>query len=374
MSCQTNCRTAYCACGFPPYLAALSAATDLQRVATAPRLPRELDGRFGLNRASDAGRHYAQNDLDALRTWLTHYASSPSTLASYRREAERLLFWALLDREKPLSSLTSADLVGYAAFLADPQPREIWITARGTRLGRNQADWRPFAGPLSAHSVQQSLAVVKRLFDWLVETGYLQYNPLRTAEDKPKPGAIRAVLLVQEDFLQIVTAALDNLPRATPRESEHAERARWLFALLYHGGFSITEVSRHTMGAFHLRPQGDSGEWWIVLHGARGSRRLRPVSRLLMRALIRYRLSQGLPPLPDEHEPTPLILPIGGRDRHLKPRALHGIVKTLFLAASRVAGRIDLKNGSPNWLRSFSGGAYSADGDAVSGDDLGQYM
>ncbi len=50
------------------------------------------------------------DDLQALRAWLVQYSANPSTLACYRREAERLLFWALLDRQKPISSLTAEDM------------------------------------------------------------------------------------------------------------------------------------------------------------------------------------------------------------------------------------------------------------------------
>lgn len=379
MTCQTNCRTAFCSDAFPPFLTAPTIASPPAIASTEPRLPRELDGRCGWNRASGSGCHPAQNDLDALRAWLTLYSSNPSTLASYRREAERLLFWALLDRKKPLSSLSYDDLVGYPAFLADPQPREQWVTAHGVRLGRERSGWRPFAGPLSPNSVRQSLAVINRMFSWLVDAGYLQHNPLRPSKDAPHPSPARAVPRVDDDFLPIVTAALDALPCTTPRESEHMERARWLFALLYYGGLRISEASRSTMGAFYVRPLGvskDLGEWWLALDGARRAARITPASRDLMRALIRYRLAHGLPPLPGKSELTPLILPIGGRDKHLKPRALHGIVKMLFLAASRLAGENGgdeaerLRSGSPNWLRHLSETTNSADTVAVSCDEV----
>lgn len=373
MTCQTNCRMSPCACSFPPFLGGSSAARDSETAVSGLHLPRELDGRRGLNRASGSKGHFAQNDLDALRAWLTHYASSPSTLASYRREAERLLFWALLDREKPLSSLTHDDLAGYSAFLADPQPRERWVSVHGVRLARDRNGWRPFAGPLSPHSVQQSLAVTNRMFDWLVETGYLLSNPLRKPEDKPRPASLRSVAPAQDDLLGIVTTTLDALPRATSRESEHAERARWLFALLYHGGLRIPEVSRHTMSAFHVRLSGDSGEWWFALDGTRSATRARPASRELMQALIRYRRAQGLTPLPERYESTPLVLPIGGRDQPLQPRVLHGVVKTLFLAASRLADKEDgswLKGGCPNWLRHFSEAALDANSIAASVEEV----
>lgn len=50
------------------------------------------------------------------------YADSAATLATYRREVERLILWAVLHLGKPLSSLAHEDLLTYERFLADPQP------------------------------------------------------------------------------------------------------------------------------------------------------------------------------------------------------------------------------------------------------------
>lgn len=311
----------------------------------------------------EAGGSNAQNDLEALRTWLSEYAANPSTLASYRREAERLLLWTVLDRKKSFASLTSEDLVGYRLFLADPQPREIWVTARGVRAGRDQDGWRPFAGPLSPHSVRQSLAVIGRLFDWLAAIGHLPTHPLCSPSEKPRPSLTRAVRSLPADIQPILVAALDAYPRATLREREHAERARWLFALLYLGGLRVAEACRLTMGAFHVRPGGDSGQWWITINGTGRAKRLQPASSELMQALIRYRLARGLAPLPEKHDWTPLILPIGGRDQHLKPRVLDGIAAAFLRAAS-------LEDASPDWLRRASLRANRPDPVAVSGGDV----
>src|SRR5690625_7903919 len=37
----------------------------------------------------------ATNDVDAVRAWLAQHQDSANTFQSYRREAERLLLWAL---------------------------------------------------------------------------------------------------------------------------------------------------------------------------------------------------------------------------------------------------------------------------------------
>ncbi|MEI2769769.1 MAG: hypothetical protein V9G98_03200 [Candidatus Competibacter sp.] len=45
-----------------------------------------------------------------------NFTIRPQTLRNYRKEAERLLLWALLERGKPLSSLTREDCLQYEAF------------------------------------------------------------------------------------------------------------------------------------------------------------------------------------------------------------------------------------------------------------------
>ncbi|PMX90905.1 integrase, partial [Pseudomonas sp. GW460-13] len=71
----------------------------------------------------------AADDLAAVTAWLARYADSAATLSTYRREAERLLLWAVLQLGKPLSSLTHEDLLTYERFLADPQPAARWVLA-----------------------------------------------------------------------------------------------------------------------------------------------------------------------------------------------------------------------------------------------------
>jgi hypothetical protein len=71
------------------------------------RVPPELDGSQGLNRAP-VPAHQAElaTDLDAVNAWIAIRGErSAHTARAYRREAERLLLWAIIVRRKPLSSL-----------------------------------------------------------------------------------------------------------------------------------------------------------------------------------------------------------------------------------------------------------------------------
>jgi len=82
-------------------------------------VPERFDGRAGTNRAGPdvVCQLAASNDLEAVQAWLAEFRDSPQTLRNYRKEAERLLLWALLERGKPLSSLTREDCILYEDFL-----------------------------------------------------------------------------------------------------------------------------------------------------------------------------------------------------------------------------------------------------------------
>lgn len=91
------------------------------------RVPHDVDGSSGLFRAP---RHLcaleAGNDWQAINAWLERQEAA-ETRRAYRREAERLLLWAIVERGKALSSLASEDATAYRAFLRHPAPRARWV-------------------------------------------------------------------------------------------------------------------------------------------------------------------------------------------------------------------------------------------------------
>ena len=81
-------------------------------------LPNNLDGRDGANRAAGSRAQIAaDNDIDAIKSWLAHFIDTKTTFDNYRKEAERLLLWCSLERGKPLSSINYEDWLCYREFL-----------------------------------------------------------------------------------------------------------------------------------------------------------------------------------------------------------------------------------------------------------------
>ena len=121
-------------------------------------LPDDLDGRNGANRGTGRRQIGADKDLDAIRAWLSRVASTKNTFENYRKEAERLMLWSIVQLGKPLSSLTHEDLLLYQHFLADPHPQEYWVASE-RKFPRTDPRWRPFQRPLAATSQRTSTGI-----------------------------------------------------------------------------------------------------------------------------------------------------------------------------------------------------------------------
>ncbi|KWR89010.1 integrase [Cupriavidus sp. IDO] len=119
--------------------------------------------------ATGSGCRFSQG-VRVVNDWLRAAAGGKgSTFAAYRKEAERLLLWAALERQKALSQLNLDDRQAYLAFLAQPEPANRWC---GPRAPRRLAAWRPLTGPLGPASVRHSMRVLAALFRWMHGNGH----------------------------------------------------------------------------------------------------------------------------------------------------------------------------------------------------------
>jgi hypothetical protein len=187
------------ACRAPaPQVSALDLAAVVPRgTALVPYekfvVPPELDGRAGRHRAPlDQCRLAAQTDHEAIGAWLAakcvQAQDAPGELSptqrSYRKEAERLLLWAVLERRTALSSLGSEDAAAYRQFLGDPPA--AWCGPRHNQ--RWSPLWRPLEGPLAPTAVRQAMAILRSLFAFLMRENYLLRNPF-AAMTEPARGS-----------------------------------------------------------------------------------------------------------------------------------------------------------------------------------------
>lgn len=342
----------------------------------------------------------ADNDLAAISLWLANYVDSPATLANYRKEADRLLLWALADalagpiaiaqddlrlfraflaapersnpiwtliaQINPISSLTHEDLMRYRQFLVDPQPASTWVTEKGARFATNDPRWRPFAGKLTSASVKQAVVILDSMFGWLFDAGYLRGNPLGLLRQRRRRPAQRVTRFLPAVTWQHVKDYIDAMPQSSPAEQLHHARARWLTTLFYLTGLRISEVAASTMGDFR-REMTNSGKqvWWLVVVGKGEKERYIPVSEELLAELMRYRQVHGLAPLPARNELTPLLLPFRRRAGNasgegVNRKTVHNAIKDVFERAADwtedkgeefVEHAAHIREASAHWLR-----------------------
>ena len=324
-----------------------------------------LTGQDGRNRSHARSQVAADDDRSAVLTWLARYVDTPATLASYRKEAERLLLWCVHQRGLAMSSLTHEDLLMYERFLADPQPAERWVMTVRQRPGRNSPNWRPFAGPLSSASQRHALSIINAMFSWLVEAGYLAGNPLSLGRRKRRVGPRQTNRVLPHEHRDEVKATIQTMPTSTAREQAHAARCRWLFSLLYVGGLRISEVTSGSMAGFYnQRDRAGVERWWLGITGKGDKARTVPATAELMAELMTYRKANGLSALPVSGEAPALVLPIIGKEKPLARSAVHEVVKGVMRAtANRLrtrgheweAAAVQIESASTHWLRHTAG-------------------
>jgi len=294
----------------------------------------------------------ARSDEEQVLTWLAEYVDSPRTQASYRKEAERLMLW-LRPQQLGLAELSREDVLAYERFLQNP-PAE-WI---GPARPRHHPNWRPLTGPLSPNSIRHAITVLGALYGYLIDAGVLRGNPFRLVK-KRRAGGTNKHLGV-ERFLdnanwQRVLDEIDQLPRDTLRQQEHATRAEWLFTLLYLTGARRSEIAQARMGdCFERR-----GRWWWRVYGKGGSVADVPVGDELLAALAQYRRQLGLPEHPSSGEESPLVARItGSSEKRLEPmsdKAIYLIVREVLRRTAARCGdptsRQALESASTHWLR-----------------------
>jgi site-specific recombinase XerD len=315
-----------------------------------------LDGSTGLNRSQGRNQLDADDDATAVKQFLAEYQRSPSTLRAYTKEAERLLLWAALARHKPLSSLNREDFVAYEAFLADPQPHQIWCGPRRGRLGaRMSVGWRPFVGPLGPAARRAALTIINSMLSYLVDAKYLAANPLALVRQRNRPHSTTARNRITErafdtDEWTALVQELQNEDTSPTRERE-----RYIVALLYFLALRVGELTTHTMGDFRCV----RGHWRFFVVGKGDKAAEIPVNQACLAALGRFRQTLNLPLLPEPDETLPLVPahPAGGA---LSARRINQIIKALV---DRVAEKIateaphkaaHMRSASAHWFRHTS--------------------
>jgi site-specific recombinase XerD len=342
--------------------AARLAVVPLERFS--PPADPHRSGALGTNRASlERCKINAGNDFEAIQAWLGLRVPGTHTWRAYRKEAERFLLWAVLERGKALSSLDGQDCVAYRDFLRNPGPS--WIGPRNEQ--RWSESWRPFEGPLSVGSADTGMTIVRSLCEWLVRRNYLDSNPWDDVPKRPDAPSMPQLRAFSQKQWSLVQDWLDAQFQQPPSPALH--RLKFLLDFAYMSGMRLAELAAAKVGWLR-HEQLDDGEWaWsIMVLGKRKKWREVPLPDPAVQALGDYLSSRGLSRNPEANRPDTPLLSHLGREAALTTSRIYEILATTFERCAvdvytsdrRAADRI--REASTHWLRHTYGSHSAARG------------
>ena len=205
------------------------------------------------------------NDYEAIAAWLVtkhdpNGTGRTATHRAYRKEAERLLLWAIVEHGNALSSLTVEDVNAFKWFLAAPPAR--WCGPRHRQ--RWSPLWRPLEGPLSSAALRQSIVILRSLMAFLVSQNYLLGNAFAGValprEQARTLGSKRTLTFGQWDVLEERLDAFSDEPLGRRR----ARAIRWLYAT----GLRLAEMAGAHCGDLqqvdYRLPDGKEDSGWML--------------------------------------------------------------------------------------------------------------
>jgi site-specific recombinase XerD len=334
-------------------------------------IPKELDGANGSNRG-DRSLLSAHNDLAAVQAWLNNCRPGSHTLRSYRKEAERFILWSLVEKRKPLSSLTVEDCIDYRDFLwnlgrVTPEvwarkfnvEQARWLGTRGTP--RWSQFWRPFEGPLAPGSQKLALVVIQSLCQWLTDQHYLHGNPFQSvgklAKRADRIDVSRALTIAEWTLIKTHLSEMTPDPRYW--------RLRLILLLAYSSGARLSELA--AMRRSHLRSfereDASDRQWTMQVKGKGDVARELHMPLFVMNELRHYFRQRGHTSLEDAPGHAPLIAGLEMKDSELtadvplSAARLYDVIKGFFaevadaLPASKHESAERIRRASTHWLR-----------------------
>lgn len=341
-------------------------------------IPEHMNGTKGSNRATVPSRISAGHDLEAIHSWLALKVRNKKTYEAYKKEIERLLLWAVLERGKALSSLNTDDCQAYIEFLTTLTPdRTEWVTNRPALKKHKQ--WRPFyyrpastvsgsdeALPtvLSPGSIRYAHTVISNCMDWLVKQQYLQHNNFeglaRNSGAVPGLNTQRAFTAEQ---MQMILREAETQVRPEAPDFTYRRRTLFILRLAMSTGLRIHELAGARFGAIEWLDDAAGPQYFINVTGKGQRVRKTSLPETLVEEIKAYLRLRGQPThfefLPAEAPLIPNLRDPSGR-RPLTPAGLHKILAGFFAELCehlKTAGSEDnrllmkLQQASTHWLR-----------------------
>lgn len=299
----------------------------------------------------------ANNDIDAIKTWLTEFSDSPNTFISYRQTSERFILWCI-QRNLKLSSVAREDIQDYQAFLLSPSPHEFWC---GASKPRNSKDWKPFVKGLSASSIRLNLQILTTMYAYLVQSGYLMQNPFSLIKRKAQPVVNKGIerYLTHKEWSYVIEF-IEQMQKKSILQQQQYARTKWVFFLLYLTGCRRSEIVNARMSDF----MNKHDNWWLKVIGKGNKYGEIPVTNDLLSALIDYRRSLKLSDYPSTIETQlPIVVSLKSGIGVYLPITDSMLYKLIKSTASKIATFVKIKDPaaafviekvSTHWMRHTS--------------------
>lgn len=293
----------------------------------------KLNGEKGTNReVADHCQINASNDYDALYVWLNEYQDSPRTYQAYRREAERLLLWCVIQQNKALSSLQRDDVDMYKTFLMEPQPRGFWCSDSARQMKRGEPGWKPFKTGLGAASLKTAMNIIYSMFQYLVDAEYLRRNPMtlmrkrvRESETLEVKALKRQTMILSPRQWGLINETVVLWPEDNYSEQRKKQRVTLILAMQYYLMLRVSDLANATWLSFKV----SQDKWWFHVIGKGNKEALLPVPDKLLEVIKAYRTFFGMSAYPSDEEQSVLISWRSGEG--IGARQINHILKTLAL-------------------------------------------
>ena len=334
-------------------------------------MPSGLDGTRGTNRG-ERSLLSAHNDLAAIEAWLSKCKPGGHTRRSYRKEAERFVLWAIIEKNEAVSSLTVEDCIDYRDWLWNlgrVTPAEWakkftveqarWLGQRG--MPRWSSFWRPFKGPLTDSSQKTALVIIQGLCQWLTDQHYLHGNPFKSV----------GKLARTENRIDVTRALTNDEWKAIKLHLSHMQpdaryyRLRFILVLAYSTGARLSELvgmRKKDLKSFN-RDDDNAQQWEIRVTGKGGVTREVQLHLFVMNEIRQYFKQRGHASFDEAPPETPLIAGLEvdvdseTANQPLSASRLYDILKKFFtdvanslpLSQREMADR--MRKASTHWLR-----------------------
>lgn len=318
-------------------------STSIKKIASAKTGPVVL-------RESDLARSSGSEgtDADLITRWIMARSKANLTATKYRREGQRLLLWLAHERGgRRIAELDDQDCLAYMAFLQYVPER--WISRRNAEEG--QPGWAPFRTQPSQKSIDQSLTIIRQLFNWLEKTKRIPTNPWNDVNSKI--GDDKDVDLL--DTRALSKGAYKEILRVVDEFLPGPERYRMQFLLRFlpATGIRASELLAAKLGDVRL---SDDGGWVLQVHGKGAKNRLVIIPGQAYDALQEYLGRRGLGDLQSAPLEAPLLAstkdpmgPVGYQSLYQTMRSW--ITRAIRESDLPASDRSKASKASAHWMR-----------------------